>query len=72
MKQADVQPGMEVYCTDEPGSRISHLWVVDGLDSLPVSNGQQHKWRLTRTKTVRGVTKTFTITAISARLRYAK
>ena len=71
MKQADVEPGMEVYCTEEPGSNISHLWTVAGLDALPVSNGHQHRWRLTRTKVVRGVSKTFTITAISARLRYA-
>lgn len=71
MKQADVLIGMEVYCTDAPGSNRSHLWTVDGLEELPTSNGQQHKWRLTRTDVVRGRTESFTTTAISARLRYA-
>lgn len=69
MKQAEVKSGMQVY-TRLAGNRFQ-LWVVDGLDELPVSNGQQHKWRLSRMERVNGTMERFTRTAISASLRHA-
>ncbi|MCZ6654846.1 MAG: hypothetical protein O7D91_17695 [Planctomycetota bacterium] len=69
MKQAEVKIGMKVY-KRAAGRNRYQLWTVDGIDELPLSTGQHHKWRLSRVERVDGEMKTFTTVAISASLSH--